>query len=75
MNVKKEFLIDFVNLVNECCAVMDDEYVAEWLDKPNSDLNMEKPLELFMSDAPENNVGREKIYRLLYFIDIGEADL
>ena len=41
MNIKKEFLIDFVNLVNECCAVMDDEYVAEWLDKPNSDLNME----------------------------------
>jgi uncharacterized protein (DUF2384 family) len=70
MNIKKEFLIDFTNLVNECCAVMDDDYVAEWLDKPNSDLNMEKPIELFM-----NNVGREKIYRLLYFIEIGEADL
>ena len=70
MNIKKEFLIDFVNLVNECCAVMDDDYVAEWLDKPNADLNMEKPIELFI-----NNVGREKIYRLLYFIEIGEADL
>jgi uncharacterized protein (DUF2384 family) len=49
---------------------MDDDYVAEWLDKPNNDLNMEKPIELFA-----NNVGRERIYRLLYFIDIGEADL
>jgi len=70
MNIKKEFLIEFVNLVNECCSVMDDTYVAEWLDRPNSDLNMEKPIELFMNEA-----GREKIYRLLYFIDIGEADL
>jgi uncharacterized protein (DUF2384 family) len=70
MNVKKEFLIEFVNLVNECCDVMDDDYVAEWLDNPNSDLNMEKPIDLFM-----NKVGREKVYRLLYFIEIGEADL
>lgn len=70
MNIEKEFLIEFVNLVNECCAVMDDGYVAEWLDRPNPDLNMEKPIELFM-----NEVGRDKIYRLLYFIEIGEADL
>ena len=70
MNIEKEFLIEFVNLVNECCAVMDDGHVAEWLDRPNPDLNMEKPIELFMHE-----VGRDKIYRLLYFIEIGEADL
>ena len=66
----KEKLIEFVNLVNECCAVMDDDYVAEWLTTPNSDLNMEPPIQLV-----NDEVGREKILRLLYFIDIGEADL
>jgi len=70
MKIEKENLIQFVNLVNECCSVMDDEYVAEWLTTPNSDLNMELPLELANDEA-----GRQKIYRLLYFIDIGEADL
>ena len=70
MHVKKEFLIEFVNLVNECCAVMDHDYVAEWLSTPNSNLNMEPPIQLI-----NDEVGREKVLRLLYFIDIGEADL
>ena len=67
---KKELLIQFVNFVNECCAVMDDGYVAEWLVTPNSGLNMDTPLDSF-----ETEVGREKLFRLLYFIEIGEADL
>lgn len=70
MKVEKENLIQFVNLVNECCAVMDDDYVAEWLTTPNSNLNMDPPMELVNDQA-----GREKLHRLLYFIDIGEADL
>ena len=70
MKVEKENLIQFVNLVNECCAVMDDDYVAEWLTTPNSNLNMDPPMELV-----NDQVGREKLHRLLYFIDIGEADL
>lgn len=70
MKVEKENLIQFVNLVNECCAVMDDDYVAEWLTTPNSNLNMDPPMELV-----NDQVGRDKIHRLLYFIDIGEADL
>jgi|TARA_R110000744_G_scaffold357476_2_gene464312 uncharacterized protein (DUF2384 family) len=70
MKVDKENLIQFVNIVNDCCAVMDDDYVGEWLTKPNSDLNMEAPMEFINSQE-----GREKILRLLYFIDIGEADL
>ena len=68
--IEKDKLIQFVNLVNECCAVMDDDYVAEWLTTPNADLNMEPPIQLI-----NDEVGREKILRLLYFIDIGEADL
>ena len=68
--IEKSSLIQFVNIVNDCCAVMDDDYVGEWLTKPNSDLNMEAPMELV-----NNQEGREKILRLLYFIDIGEADL
>ena len=70
MEIKKENLIYFVNFVNECCAVMDDDYVGEWVTTPNSDLNMERPFDLIGEE-----VGRKKLYRLLYFIGIGEADL
>ena len=69
MKIRKEKLIEFVNLVNECCEVMDDSYVSEWLCLPNSNLNMEMPIDIF------NNEGTERLYRLLYFIDIEEADL
>ena len=48
---------------------MDHDYVADWLTKPNPDLNMDTPLDAF------NQEGMDRILRLLYFIDIGEADL
>jgi hypothetical protein len=70
MEIKKENLIQFINFVNECCAVMDDDYVSDWITTPNSNLNMDAPLDLV-----NDEVGRDKLYRLLYFIDIGEADL
>ena len=70
IQIEQNKLIEFVNLVNECCAVMDDDYVSEWLTIPNSDLNMEPPIQLV-----NDKVGMEKLYRLLYFIGIGEADL
>lgn len=70
MEIKKENLIQFINFVNECCAVMDDDYVSDWITTPNSNLNMDAPLDLVNDEA-----GRDKLYRLLYFIDIGEADL
>lgn len=70
MTIPKNRLIEFTNLVNECCVVMDHDYVADWLNKPNPDLNMDSPMDVFKLD--ENP---DRIYRLLYFIDIGEADL
>ena len=69
MNIAKNKLIEFTNLVNECCAVMNDDYVADWLTKPNPDLNMDAPIDIF------NQEGTDKLFRLLYFIDIGEADV
>tara|TARA_R100000742_G_C4203068_1_gene31607 strand:+ start:9 stop:218 length:210 start_codon:yes stop_codon:yes gene_type:complete len=69
MTIQKESLIPFVNLVNECCAVMDDAYVADWLNKPHSYFNMESPLDIFSKE------GCDRIYRLLYFIERDEADL
>jgi len=69
ITIKKDLLIELVNIVNECCSLMDDDYIAEWLTTPNSFFNMETP----MSEL--HNGGMEKILRLLYFIEIGEADL
>lgn len=70
MRVRKDKLIEFVNIVNECCEIMPDEKVADWLLTPNPDLNMEMPMNLINSAED-----RKKILRLLYFIEIGEADL
>ena len=69
MTVPKDKLIEFTNLVNECCVVMDHDYVADWLNKPNPDLNMDTPLDIFSLE------GTDRLYRLLYFIEIGEADV
>ena len=69
MTVPKDKLIEFTNLVNECCAVMDHDYVADWLNKPNPDLNMDTPLDILSLE------GTDRLYRLLYFIEIGEADV
>ena len=69
MTIEKNKLIEFVNFINECCCVMDDSFVADWLNLPNSNLNMSTPLDLFKQGETE------KLYRLLYFIDIEEADL
>ena len=70
MRIKKNNLIQFVNLVNECCEVMPDDHVADWLLTPNKDLDMQMPIDL--SDTEK---GMNKVLRLLYFIEIGEADL
>ncbi len=69
MIIEEETLIQFVNLVNECCVVMEDSYVAKWPNRPHPDLNQEKPIDVFKRDETE------RLYRLLYFIDKDEADL
>ena len=48
---------------------MEHNEVATWLTHPNSNFNMDKPIDFFWDG------GQEKVYRVLYFIDIGEADL
>jgi len=62
-------LIDFVNFINECCAVIEHDQVSEWIMLPHGFLNKKTPLEWFTEFGPE------KIYRLLYFIEKDEADL
>ena len=69
MNIDLKNLIPFVNLVNECCGIMDDDYVGTWLTTPNSNFNMEKPITLFSEGDTD------RLYKILYFIQIGEADL
>ena len=69
IQVPTDKLIEFTNLVNECCAVMEHNKVATWLTAPNSNFNMDKPIDFFWEG------GQQTIYRILYFIDIGEADL
>ena len=69
MNIDPKDLIPFVNFVNECCAVMDDDYVGTWLITPNSNFNMEKPITLFSEGD------MDRLYQILYFIEIEEADL
>ena len=69
LEIKEKNLIQFTNLVNECCEVIEHSLVEEFLTTPHSYFNMETPLEEF------NQAGIEKILRLLYFIDIEEADI
>ncbi len=69
IEIPEKKLIEFTNLVNECCAVMEHDKVATWLTTPNSNFNMDKPIDFFWEGSVD------KIYRTLYFVDIGEADL
>jgi len=69
IHIPEDKLIEFTNLVNECCSVMGHDEVGTWLITPNSNFNMDKPIDFFWDG------GQEKIYRILYFIGIGEADL
>ena len=69
LKIKEKNLIQFTNLVNECCEVIDDSFVEKFLTTPHSYFNNETPLDEF------NQFGIDKILRLLYFIDIEEADV
>jgi len=69
LEITENKLIQFTNLVNECCDVIEDDLVEKFLTSPHSFFNNETPLEEF------NQFGATKILRLLYFIDIQEADV
>ena len=60
-------LIEFTNLVNECCEVIIDEDVEYFLEARHSFLKR-SPLDEFHKN------GCDKIFTLLRFIEIGEAD-
>ena len=69
LEITENKLIQFTNLVNECCDVIEDDLVEKFLTSPHSFFNNETPLDEF------NRFGVNKILRLLYFIDIEEADV
>ena len=68
--------MEFKNFLDEVCEVllvkldMDDSYIEQWVTTPNPNLNMEAPIDVFNE---EGMLGR--LSRLLYFIEIGEADV
>ena len=68
--------MEFKNFLDEVCEVlllkldMDDSYVEQWVATPNPNLNMEAPIDVFNK---EGMLGR--LSRLLYFMEIGEADV
>ena len=69
ISIEPSRLIEFVNLVNECCMVMDHTHVEDWLLLPHGFLDKKSPLEEF------NKNGTDKIFQLLHLIEIDEADL
>ena len=69
MNIPNHRLIEFANLVNEGCAVVGSENAEDWLDAPHKNLDNDSPLNYFY------DMKTEKVYELLRFIDIDEADM
>tara|TARA_R100000008_G_C3587465_1_gene173669 strand:+ start:7834 stop:8067 length:234 start_codon:yes stop_codon:yes gene_type:complete len=76
MSIKDGCMMEFKNFLDEVCEVllvkldMDDSYIEQWVTTPNPNLNMEAPIDVFNK---EGMLGR--LSRLLYFIEIGEADV
>ena len=56
MRIEKDNLIEFVNVVNECCCVMDHDKVADWLLTPNKDLDMQMPIDLSDTEKGMNKI-------------------
>ena len=53
IQVPPDQLIEFTNLVNECCSVMEHNEVATWHTTPNSNLNMDKPVDFLWQGGQE----------------------
>ena len=56
IQVPKNELIEFTNLVNECCTVMEHDEVDTWLTTPKSNFNMDKPIDFFLGGWPRKNL-------------------
>ena len=76
MTIKEGKGMEFHNFWNEVCEVllvkhdMDDSYVEQWMGTPNSNLNMEAPIDVFNKEGMS-----QRLSKLLYFIEIEEADI
>lgn len=68
IKIKTDKVIEFVNMVNEICKTIDDEFVGEWLTTHHAFLDR-TPLEEF------NTNGMVKVYDLLTLINLDEADI
>lgn len=64
----KEELIPFVNMINEICKVIDDDFVNEWITTKHGFLG-KTPLEEF------NENGMPRVFDLLTLIERDEADV
>jgi len=64
----KEELIPFVNMINEICTVINDEFVNDWITTKHNFLG-KTPLEEF------NENGMVRIFDLLTLIEQDEADV
>ena len=64
----KEELIPFINMINEICKVIDDDFVNDWITTHHNFLG-KTPLEEF------NDNGMVKVFDLLTLIERDEADV
>ena len=64
----KEELIPFINMINEICKVINDDFVNDWITTHHNFLG-KTPLEEF------NDNGMVKVFDLLTLIERDEADV
>ena len=72
IKLHREQVIPFTNLVNEVCEVgflREDSEIGHWLAEPREFLDDKSPMDLINNDEDLS-----KLWHLLRFIEIGEAD-
>jgi uncharacterized protein (DUF2384 family) len=72
LKINQGQLIPFVNLVNEICEMgflVEEDLIEDWLTQPREFLDDKSPQDLVNED------NMEKVWDLLRFIEIGEADI
>ena len=68
IKIKADQVIEFVNMINEICKTIEDEFAGEWMTTHHTFLKG-TPLEEF------NANGMAKVLDLLTLIDVDEADV